>query len=131
VGVGVGVGVGWGTDHEPPLSSLSHWLPPAGGSAATGLSTRQSASPGPAPPLPGFITGIPMARAPASNLLSPRPRRAQQAPRAEHTLALQLRASAVHDRDPGRRLLQPLPLALRPLPAAARVPTSPSALKLA
>lgn len=65
-----------------------------------------------APPLPspGFITGIPMAQAPASNLLSPGPDRAQQAPRAEHTLALQLPASAVHDRDP-RTQAPPAPAA--------------------
>lgn len=117
----------WGADHEPPLLSLSHWLPPAVGSTATGLSTRQSAPPGPAPPLPGFKTGIPMAQAQASNLLSPRPGRAQQAPRAEHTLALQLSNSAVHDRDP-RPQAPPAPVAgSLAVPRRRQGPPSPQA----
>lgn len=95
--------------------------------------SRPVSQPRRAPPLPspGFITGIPMAQAPASNLLSPRPGRAQQAPRAEHTLALQLSDSAVHDRDPPRPQAPPAPAAGSLAAPRGRQgpPLSPSALK--
>lgn len=73
-----------------------------------------------APPRPsrGFITGIPMARALASNLLPLRPGRAQRVPRAEHTLSLQLPPSRFMTVRSARSL-QPAPHLRCPLPAAA------------
>lgn len=73
-----------------------------------------------APPLPsrGFITGIPMAQALASNLLPLRPGQAERTPHTDHTLALQLPSCAVHDRAPRP---QPLPVcAARPPPRGPR-----------
>ena len=46
-----------GDGREPPLFPLCHWLSPARGAAATGLSASQPGPPGSAPPLPGVYNG--------------------------------------------------------------------------
>lgn len=86
-----------------------------------------------APPRPsrGFITGIPMARALASNLLPLRPGRAQRVPRAEHTLSLQLPPSRFMTVRSARSL-QPAPhLRCRLLAAAASAPEGRKAARQA
>lgn len=110
--------MGW--PGRQPLSPFSHWLPPAGGSAATGFAGRQSFGAACAPPLRGLYNGN--SHGPGSAVQPAGPRERREPARAGRR-ANALRAPWCRNRAPLRPgKTSPCPGAPCPPPAAGDPP---------